>query len=103
MVSIEPRVKVGHKVECIERLLEKNHSYEEICEWLILNKFTDAITAKQNTRTKEKAEFIYGIFKKEQADDNIILLYFEWSILPTESIKITCVTSKEEKFFTYGI
>lgn len=91
------------KIECIERLLEKNHSYEEICEWLVLNKFTEAIVARQNIRIKERAEFIYNILKKEQANDNIILLYFEWSILPKESIKITCVTPKEEKFFTYGL
>jgi len=94
---------MNRKVDCISRLLEVNHSYEEICDWLIENKFADPIYANANSRISEKSDFIYKILKENEANGNIILLYFEWSILPTESIKITCVTPKEEKLFTYGL
>ncbi len=93
---------MGRKVECIQRLIEINHSYEEICDWLILNKFTNFISVGEFTRPKEKAEFIYEILREQEKEENIILLYFEWSILPKESIKITCTTKNEEKYFSYG-
>lgn len=94
---------MNRKIECIERLLEINYSYEEMGEWLVENKFTDYATVDSYKRTKEQAEFIYSTFRQLADDDKIILLYFEWSILPTESIKITCVTPTEERLFTYGL
>lgn len=90
-------------IDCVERLLTINHSYDEIVEWLTLNKFVDEVDLKGLTRDRERAEFIYGIFNKKKQEDEIILLYFEWTVLPKETIKITCVTKNEEKFFTYGI
>jgi len=94
---------MSRKIECIARLLEKNHSYDEIAEWLVINKFTNKIALDNLTRDKERAEFIYNVLKQRQLDEDIQLLYFEWNILPQETIKITCVTNKEEKFFTYGL
>lgn len=90
-------------IDCLERLLELNNSYEEICEWLLLNKFTDDVSVKEYTRRRERAEFIYSILARKEKSEDIMLLYFEWSILPKETIKITCVTATEEKLFTYGI
>jgi len=94
---------MNHKIDCIERLLKLNHSYDEICDWLVLNKFTDDISVKANLRLREKAEFIYKVLKQKEKEEKIILLYFEWSTLPSESIKITCTTQEEEKVFTYGL
>jgi len=94
---------MNRKVECIERLLEINHSYEEIGEWLADNKFTDQTVVYSLKRTSERAKFIYATMKKAAEDGKIILLYFEWALLPSESIKITCTTLTEEKMFTYGI
>jgi len=94
---------MNRKVECLERLLEVNHSYDEIGEWLVENKLTDTVTIKSYNRTKERAEFLYSLLKQASIDEKIILLYFEWSILPVESIKITCTTATEEKQFTYGL
>lgn len=94
---------MNRNIECIGRLLDKNYSYDDISEWFVENKFTDDIIIRQYTRTSERAQFIYDILKENQANDNIILLYFEWTILPKESIKITCTTHKEEKVFTYGL
>lgn len=90
-------------IECIQRLLEKNKAYHEICDWLILNKFTDEAAVKQPYNEKLQAEFIYGILKNLEKEDKLILLYFEWTLLPKETIKITCVTETEEKLFTYGL
>lgn len=91
------------KIECIERLIVVNHAYEEICDWLILNKFTDEQSVKLPHLDLEKAEFIYEILKRLEKDEKLLLLYFEWSLLPKETIKITCVTPTEEKLFTYGL
>lgn len=94
---------MGRKIDCIQRLIEKNLAYDEIAEWLILNKFTTDIVAKEYTRPKEQAEFIFYTLKQGVVDEKVILLYFEWTILPTETIKITCTITTEEKQFTYGL
>lgn len=91
------------EIDCIERLLDKNFSYPEICDWLLLNKLADSVDVENNVRTRERAEFVYSVLKQAQKDEKIMLLYFEWSLLPKETIKITCITETEEKFFTYGL
>lgn len=96
-------VQMIREIDCIERLIEINHSFEEIRDWLVLNKFADEITINQQMRTREQAEFIYQILKKLEKEEKLILLYFEWTLLPKQTIKITCVTSSEEKLFTYGL
>lgn len=90
-------------IDCIERLITVNHSYQEICDWLILNEFTDQRAVNTPHRIREQAEFIYETLRQLERDKKLILLYFEWTVLPKETIKITCVTPNEEKLFTYGL
>lgn len=94
---------MNRKTECIERLLEKNHLWVDISDWLIDNNFTNKLEVKELTRTIERAQFIYDILKENEANNKIILLDFEWILLPKEYIKIICTTQTEEKEFTYGL
>lgn len=90
------------KVECIKRLFKKNQSYYEICNWLLEQKLTTAQEVSEYTRDQERAEFLYNKFEKEFKEERFMLLDYEWSVLPLEQIKITIVTEREEKVFSYG-
>lgn len=93
---------MGKQVQCILRLLDKNNSYTEICEWLLSHKLVTEVDVKSKVRLQEKAEYIHEVLKKAEKDEFFILLDFEWTVLPLELIRITCVTEQEKKEFTYG-
>ena len=93
---------LNKKIECILRLLKKEESYVDIVNWLIELKIVILQDAKSQTRDQEKAEFLYYSFKKGVESEKIQLLDYEWTVLPLEQIKITCVTEREKKEFTYG-
>lgn len=90
------------RIDCISRLLKINDVYSDICMWLIEQKIITRTEAEGPTRDQEKSEFLYFSFKKGVDMETLILLDYEWSILPLEQIKITCVTEREKKEFTYG-
>lgn len=92
----------NRKIECLLRLLKKEESYSTIVEWLIEQKIIILQDAKGLTRDQEKAEFLYHSFKKGESIEKIQLLDYEWTILPLEQIRITCITDREKKEFTYG-
>lgn len=93
---------LNRKIECILRLLKKEESYSDIANWLIEQKIVVLEDAKGQTREQEKAEFLYHALKKGVEIEKIQLLDYEWTVLPLEQIRITCVTEREKKEFTYG-
>lgn len=93
---------MNKKIECIKRLFKKNNSYGEITEWLMSVKLTTQYEVDSKTRDQERAEFILEILQQAEKDEFFMLLDFEWTVLPIEQIKITCVTEREEVHFTYG-
>lgn len=93
---------LNKKIECILRLIKKEESYVDIVNWLIEQRITTLQDAKGQTRDQEKAEFLYYSLKKGVEMEKIQLLDYEWSVLPLEQIKITCITDREKKEFTYG-
>ena len=91
------------KTECLMRLMNLNSSmYEEICDWLVYNKFTTKLDVNQNTREKEKAELIYNSLRTAEKEERLQLISYEWQILPLEQIKIICITMTEQKEFSHG-
>lgn len=92
----------NRKIECISRLISREESYSNIATWLIENKIVTLQDAKGPTRDQERAEFLYHSLKKGETMEKIVLLDYEWTILPLEQIKITCVTDRETKLFTLG-
>ena len=93
---------MNKKIACIKRLIDNNRFYE-FTEWLTEHKLMAKDDAVELTRNQEKAEFVYTTLKKAEKDDKLILLDFEWTILPLETIKITCITETTHKEFTYGV
>ena len=89
------------RVRCIIRYLELN-GYSEIVEYLLTNKLAVESDAKAAIHPQERAEFIFNSLKKGEADEKLLLIDFEWNILPIEQVKITCVSTRESRQFTYG-
>ena len=92
---------INPKIQCIMRYLEKN-GYDEIAEYLLSNKLAVSTDLRAAVHLQERAELILVSLTKAQKEEKLLLLDFEWRILPMEQIKITCVSPREEKLFTYG-
>lgn len=93
---------MNKRIECIKRLLFLAHSYEDMCEWFVEQKFLEASFLEALTRDQERAEVILEELLKLERDNKLILLDFFWTVLPLEQIKIIVVTHKEMKEFTFG-
>jgi hypothetical protein len=93
---------LNNRIECVKRLINKS-GYYDLLEWLEDNKMLD----KEKWRTADslqlKSELIVSSLSTAENQEKLFLLDYEWSILPLEIIKITCVTEREKKEFTYGI
>lgn len=92
---------MSNKIKCLMRYIELN-GYTELSEYIVSMKLGDEVEAKSKTRTQEQAEYIYFSLKAGEQAEKLLLLDFEWKILPFEQIKITCVSTREEQLFTYG-
>lgn len=92
---------LNNKIECLRRLVMTENHYPLI-EWLY-----DAKLAKQdmfaNKSYQAIAEIIFLTLSESVKNDAIMLLDYEWTILPREFIRITVITEKEKQEFTYNI
>jgi hypothetical protein len=93
--------RISKKIDCIKRLIELDISIDLI-NWIVENKFEKKDSFK-NLANQLKAELILKSLSKAEEDGELILLDYEWSILPFEVIKVTCVTLTEKKEFIYGV
>lgn len=92
---------MNNKQKCIQRYIEL-YGFNELKEYLVLTKMADSVEANSKTRIPEQAEFVYFSLLAGEKNETLLLLSFEWKLLPLEQIKITCISAREEKFFTHG-
>lgn len=92
---------MNNKQKCIQRYIEL-YGYSELKEYILVNKLAESFDANSKTRIPEQAEFLYITLLEAEKNEKLLLLSFEWKILPLEQIKITCISAREERFFTHG-
>lgn len=93
---------LSKRIECTKTLLHKS-GYYDLLEWLEDNKLLDKEKWKSADSLQLKSELIVKSLSLAEQEGRLLLLDYEWSILPLEIIKITCVTDKEKREFTYGL
>lgn len=90
------------RIECVKTLIHKN-GYYDLLEWLEENKMLDKEKWKTADSLQLKSELIVKSLSFAEQSQRLLLVDYEWSILPLQIIKITCVTEREKREFTYGI
>ncbi len=95
---------MNKKIECIKRLLLlSSGQYYEFANWLMEHKLADEGDFESVSRIQERAELIYEKLRNAEVNSKLMLLDYEWTILPLETIRITCVTTVEKREFTHGL
>lgn len=85
------------KIACIERLIEIG-LYEEFIDWMLDSSLIKEMP-KDLLSNYAKAEYIYSVLERSAKDNKLMLLDYDWIMLPVEIIKITCITDREKKEF----
>lgn len=94
---------LNNKIECLKRLIRLGH-HHDLVQWLVEYKILTLDELKANSRSEQStSELIYFALNKACKEEKILLLDYEWTILPKEYIKILIVTEKESQTFNYGI
>lgn len=89
------------ELECINKLIHED-LYLDFKEYIVDNKLAKEEDFISLVKDYEKAKFICYTLDQAVKNEKLILLDYEWSFLPIELIKVTCVTETEKREFTYG-
>jgi hypothetical protein len=91
-----------NEVACIQRLISVGMMVEEWMDFLLENKLIETEDIPTFRLEKDKALYIHEIITKAKKDERVLLFDFEWNILPVERIRVTVVTSRNNKEFVYN-
>jgi len=90
------------EIQCIDRLFHLNPQLDEMLEFFLQEKIIEPSELPSLKREVKKSEYLYNAMQLAKQKEIITLLDFEWSVLPVERIKITIITTRSSKEFSYG-
>ena len=90
------------KISCVLRFMEKSESfYSEMSEFLIDERLIKREELIGINRPIDRAKFLVNTLNTLLKDEKVMLVDWEWNILPVERIKLLVVTDCLQKEFTY--
>lgn len=90
------------KIEFLDRLFKLAGCFDELCGFMADERLLDASLLLTLKNTSEKARWIVNFLDDLQKDEKIMLVSYEWQVLPVERLKLTIVTSKANKEFYFN-
>lgn len=89
------------EIDCMARLFKLADCYTELVEFMIQEKILGKSDLTSLKLDSNKPRFLLDILKKAVKDDKLLLLDFNWIILPVERIRIHLVTERSTKELAY--
>jgi hypothetical protein len=90
------------ETDCFSRFEALHGSLDEFVDFLIEENLMSQDNIGDFRRASNRPKFLHSLLLKHKQEDKIMLLDFEWVLLPIERIKITIVTERTSKSFTYN-
>jgi hypothetical protein len=90
------------EIECLTRLQNLTGSVDEILQFILDEKLIEKEKVKDIKHSSDQAKELQIFLKNLSKTDKIQLLEYEWVILPVERIKISVVTNRSSKEFTFN-
>jgi len=90
------------QIECITRLDMLAGSISNILQFLVEEKLVDSSLLLKVKSSPDKAKDLQRILSELSNADKLLLLSYDWEILPVERIRIHIVTSRSNKTFEHG-
>ena len=89
------------EIECISRLFKLARCLEELVDFLMEEKILSESDLVNFKLELDKPKFLHTVMKQAVKDEKLILLSFDWVVLPVERIRIQLVTERNKKELTY--
>ncbi len=89
------------KIQCIERYAALVGDYGDLVDFMLEEKIMHDSQIAEFKKETQKALYLWKLLAGER-DKKIMLLDFEWSLLPVERLKITIVTERTSKSFGFN-
>lgn len=89
-------------IKCLERLNDLTGAMSEILGFLLSEKLISREEIKGIMESSDRVKMTSAKLAALQSEDKLQLLEYEWQLLPIERIKITIITDRSSKEFTYG-
>lgn len=93
--------KIRREIECLNRLQATGVDYSDILDFLLLEKVVSAEDIRVFKQSADKGKGLQGWLARLSREEKLQLLEYEWVILPVERIKLTIVTARNSREFTY--
>jgi hypothetical protein len=90
------------EIECVKRLDELTTVYETLLDFLRDEELISKEERRDCTLCSDKAKWLWNQLAILRDTKKIQLLEYEWVILPVERAKITIVTDRNSREFSYG-
>lgn len=94
--------KANREIECLTRLDELIASYDAILEFLQQEDLLTRQEAIAMRSSSDVAKMINIKLSTLSKTNKIQLLEYAWEVLPVERVKISIVTDRVSKEFSYG-
>jgi len=76
--------------------------FENITSFLLDERLISKSELVNLSRANEKAKYLLATLKKILNEEQVMLVDWEWVLLPAERLKLTIVTDNSQKEFAHG-
>jgi hypothetical protein len=90
------------KVEFLKRLFLLGACQDDLINFLKTEKLINDFQLTAIFNESDKAKYLQNLLEELKRSDKLLLLDYEWSILPVERLKLTVVTERNSREFTYN-
>lgn len=90
------------KLQFIERLLKLSHCTDEMMQFLVNDKLLNDQEVQAIRNAVDQPRLILSTLEGLKKQDKLLLLDFEWLLLPVERLKLTLITEREKREFVYN-
>ena len=91
------------KIDCLDRMFKLAQNMGELVNFLYEEKLITKSDVEHVGKEPDKARTVYEILQRLKEEDKLLLLDYEWIILPIERIKVSIVTEAVAREFTYRL
>jgi hypothetical protein len=93
---------VNDKVEFLDRLLKLSFCYEDLIAFLYTEKVVSDFDLSTLKNKPDRSKLLVAILEEAKNKEKLLLLSYDWIVLPVERLKLTIITERMSKDFVYN-
>lgn len=93
---------MNDKVEFLDRLLKLSFCYEDLIAFLHTEKVISDFDLSTLKNKPDRSKLIVALLEEAKNKEKLLLLSYDWIVLPVERLKLTIITERMSKDFVYN-